>query len=1350
MTKLLTCDNAQEKIQWVCSFMLDSYKEKYQVSTKDIEQLLEFICDLENSDSYLEASDNLKAFILCFSSALLIKNLPELTHLTIKVPGASLVRQLTILLSKAKEDDVEYISATLCHLLCLEPMPGDQLNITERLRDSERELIKNWSDTVSDKKGSPKGTKLLVKHRESSLAYELWSEITQNSIQVQGCSDILTITTRNEFAIYCIQTFWSCNGWQHVLSNLDAIPSILVSDNVSHVHARLKTINSLSRLFLIASLGIPYIQLTNTVPTSDRLLSDDSFTYQQQMFVSIPEKIVTQWIESISKVIKSGCLWFVNYILHRELNDIFLNLKEMLDEILTNLASLYKQHLGRLLSYQISSNPLELIQCLNFETGLTMLKLFANSLPNILPADMSDLLCLIESLNQWDRQLNLVPIKPLLLKYFTRLFKLSLTLLASGDLEYYRHGSDFFFTLNSDITSSSLLPSSDDLNLTDHNIKHQLDRKFDLNEFLDRSTKCTPLSRLFILCGHHFQADFMRILTEMFNVIKEHSRRLSCNSYQQYRCKDSSENVYQDLQVDDFKFFLDCTKEGLHFLNNLLLARSNLVKVQLPSVSASIEESPSKDNLEFISIIGFYLCKMINYADETVMHESTNASCITECKFSMLDQELSHLIYAFTSCQAITECALKHLGYSLNTGCYALQEPGFAVNSTMLNVSWPLWSDSHVFCLLSGHMLSILRSTDSIIISEDSIKSFWSNLLTSVQHVIMSVWESSLGRSITVVDHRLMDIHPNLLQFACFLAGQTPGLTAKKQLLILLTQSLCNLNKTIWTKPQQSRTASIIHILSERQQITHAYYLWLRLIVMLRYMLHYFYIPPNYLSHQLKLSMFLQSNHHSEQQNKCMIWEYSTISQLASKLHPYFLPLPLTVTPVEDSNHQIPFFYDLLTSATQSSSSSNTDHSINLTVDSSSKKTGTNLGLPSPDGLAISSLASLSNYHEIFSSLANYLDSLLLTDSLNKMLPNSHLLTECCQLPLCIYGLALNWRLLEILPPPIEFLKDLHHFIGLLSITPQKTIDVQSVSRIFLSPSHFIYFIILLDRIQQNPTQPDYQFTGFGTVDSSLGKAKSESSTETSACTSTTSTTGNNANMPPVPSSRSLSSSTYTLLDSRANFLKELKRLIHTQCSSKSSSEAGESNETRFVFIDETINTLISLVHPNAVFSFLFECGSLQLKSYSPLLELFNKSLNGITVGQLSYLCSLFQFLNALTSQLAVLNESKSTKPFNATSKPLTDTVESVKRAGKHRTRHAAGKGRTCSIDTSKYHGDNSNTGTVTPKEKKSICLLDTAVLDATLQDNLPLTVPTINNTFNTGDPNLSPKEVSFTFVLIL
>lgn len=58
----------------------------------------------------------------------------------------------------------------------------NQLKIVERLCDSDRELLKKWKDIVFDKKGSPKGTKLLVKHRESSLAYELWNEITRNTV----------------------------------------------------------------------------------------------------------------------------------------------------------------------------------------------------------------------------------------------------------------------------------------------------------------------------------------------------------------------------------------------------------------------------------------------------------------------------------------------------------------------------------------------------------------------------------------------------------------------------------------------------------------------------------------------------------------------------------------------------------------------------------------------------------------------------------------------------------------------------------------------------------------------------------------------------------------------------------------------------------------------------------------------------------------------------------------------------------------------------------------------------------------------------------------------------------------
>ncbi|VDP33318.1 unnamed protein product [Schistosoma mattheei] len=357
------------------------------------------------------------------------------------------------------------------------------------------------------------------------------------------------------------------------------------------------------------------------------------------------------------------------------------------------------------------------------------------------------------------------------------------------------------------------------------------------------------------------------------------------------------------------------------------------------------------------------------------------------------------------------------------------------------------------------------------------------------------------------------------------------------------------------------------------------------------------------------------------------------------------------------------------------------------------------------------------------------------------------ILTECCQLPLCTYGLALNWRLLEILPPPQELLKDLSLFIHLLTIKPsQKTvINLQSVSKIFLSPSYYLYLIILLDRIQQNPTQPTFQFSsGFATDDSLPPKSKSESSTVKSTNTSAITTGGGNANIPSVTSSRSSmsSSSAYSLLDSRANLLKELKRLIHAQCSSKLSND-GESEEAKANVIEGAINKLISLVHPIALFSFLFECGFLQVKSFSLVLDSIKKSFNGITVGQLSYLCSLFQFLGTLTSQLSVLNDSKSTKPLN-TSKSYTDTVEPVKRAGKHRTRHAAGKGRTvCSTETTKQ--SNNSIETTTPKEKKSICLLDTAVLDSTLQDTLVSSVnSTIGNSTNTsGDKNLTSKELS-------
>ncbi|VDQ10499.1 unnamed protein product [Trichobilharzia regenti] len=402
----------------------------------------------------------------------------------------------------------------------------------------------------------------------------------------------------------------------------------------------------------------------------------------------------------------------------------------------------------------------------------------------------------------------------------------------------------------------------------------------------------------------------------------------------------------------------------------------------------------------------------------TVMQELNKDTCDREWRLSILDQELSQLIYAFATSHNVTECALKHLGYVFNAGNHILQDSGYPGNMTTKSTTvnnWPLWSGPHVFCLLSGHMLSKLRSTESIITSEDSIKSFWLCFLTSVQETILSLCDMSTIKSITLPEQQFMDIHPNLLQFACFLAGQSPGLTAKKQLLILLTQVLCSLNK----------------------------------------------------------------KEDAMQNNRCFIWEYSSIASLLHTLHAYFLPLPLTTTPtmmkVQDyfsASSPIPFFYDLLIAAEKA----NDEQPVNLTP--TAKRSSPSSSLPSPDGLAISSLVSVNNYHELFSSLLDYLDSLLLTNSFNEATNSVDcVLTECSQLPLCDYGLTLNWRLFEILPPPREILKDLQHLMNMLK-TSQGIIDNNTVPEIFLSPSHLIYFIILLDRIQWNSTQPDYQYLG--------------------------------------------------------------------------------------------------------------------------------------------------------------------------------------------------------------------------------------------------------------------------------
>lgn len=94
MTKLLTDDGTLEKFRWMCFFVFDSCTDERPVSAKEIEQLLEFLCDLEGSEyvsfgviliycrnAYCfesEVSNKLKTTLLCATSGLLIRNVSGL------------------------------------------------------------------------------------------------------------------------------------------------------------------------------------------------------------------------------------------------------------------------------------------------------------------------------------------------------------------------------------------------------------------------------------------------------------------------------------------------------------------------------------------------------------------------------------------------------------------------------------------------------------------------------------------------------------------------------------------------------------------------------------------------------------------------------------------------------------------------------------------------------------------------------------------------------------------------------------------------------------------------------------------------------------------------------------------------------------------------------------------------------------------------------------------------------------------------------------------------------------------------------------------------------------------------
>lgn len=275
---------------------------------------------------------------------------------------------------------------------------------------------------------------------------------------------------------------------------------------------------------------------------------------------------------------------------------------------------------------------------------------------------------------------------------------------------------------------------------------------------------------------------------------------------------------------------------------------------------------------------------------------------------SRLNTPLSKVIYLLSSepvhsdpskTGLIADCALRHLGYNLTKLDYSSSSD-----------QWTLCPGSRVFCLLGNRVISRIHGAQNADTIERLIKSIWSWFLHNFQANVYNLSDNPLA---------LADVNPNLIQLVCLLAGQIPGLTAKKSLLYQLMSCFDRFSNLLGSNDVGLSTNRYYHLCT-------------RLMILIRYLLHHFYLPPAHLADQLKPSLTLQGSGDCPVDQAVRIWTYDVIQSRLAKMEHHLRPFVI-------GSSGVPLFYDLLTP----SSLHHTD----------SKENGTRASwnLPSPDGL---------------------------------------------------------------------------------------------------------------------------------------------------------------------------------------------------------------------------------------------------------------------------------------------------------------------------------------------------------------------------------------------------------------
>ncbi|VDP81837.1 unnamed protein product [Echinostoma caproni] len=396
-----------------------------------------------------------------------------------------------------------------------------------------------------------------------------------------------------------------------------------------------------------------------------------------------------------------------------------------------------------------------------------------------------------------------------------------------------------------------------------------------------------------LFCGRPVQLILFRLAASIALQIMEEINGFS--QILEYEPGEKSNRCSRDVSTSLFRL-LDTVLTTLH---RSLLVRANFLR-HFATATTHVKSACEEDDQ-----IGCCFAQLIETLDAVEAQSQTSS---TPINLRRLNTPLSKLIYLLSSepslsCSSetgvISNYALRHLGY------YLTSSDSLPSSSPE---RWILCPGPRVFCLLGNHVISQVHCLQGTDAAERFIKSIWSWFLSSLQFNVCDVSDSPLA---------LVDVNSNLLQLICLLAGQIPGLTAKKYLLYQLISCFNQIASRMVTSTNSAPMGRYYHLCT-------------RLVVLLRYMLHHFYVPPTHLSEQLKSGLTLDQSGNQA----IHIWTYDIIQTRQSKILDQIRPHLL-------GSSALPLFYDLLTPAS--------GHDKNSTESAARGK----WNLPSPDGLIL-------------------------------------------------------------------------------------------------------------------------------------------------------------------------------------------------------------------------------------------------------------------------------------------------------------------------------------------------------------------------------------------------------------